>query len=261
MPQFGMDSERELSAEAVVRAAEEKSLGALVDTLPLQKRGLFRFKDTGHLVHRFEQGFVDDPRTGAALLAAMRYDQISWVRQSYLKHYINHYYNRTSFRLTIGSLAGEVVRWEGSFWDDDHAGRRQQGRSEASHVRPGPCREGLAGPAACPSQGPCRRQAPNLRPRRHQPARGAGARRRGALVAGRTARVRPRRGDRQAHRAARAASGEYAPRLNPELAAVPHPLREPAPGPVNLTGAASLTPLPAVRIVATRAAACRWGWA
>ena len=126
-PSSVSDSESELSAEAVVRAAEEKSLGALVDTLPLQKRGLFRFKDTGHLVHCFEQGFVDDPRTGAALLAAMRYDQISWVRQSYLKHYVNHYYNRTSFRLTIGSLAGEVVRWEGSFWDDDHAGRGSKG--------------------------------------------------------------------------------------------------------------------------------------
>jgi hypothetical protein len=112
-----MDGERELSSDAA-QAAEEKSLGTLVDTLPLQKRGLFKFKDTGHLVHRFEEGFVNVPPTGIAPVA-MRYDRISWVRQSYLKHYVNHYYNRTSFWFTIGPTAGEVVRWKGSFFDSD----------------------------------------------------------------------------------------------------------------------------------------------
>jgi hypothetical protein len=53
----------------------------------------------------------------------MRHDQISWVRQSYLKHYVNHYYNRTSFQFAIGSMAGEVVQWEGSFFDLDEGSR------------------------------------------------------------------------------------------------------------------------------------------
>jgi hypothetical protein len=111
-----MDDEKELSSEAA-QAAEEKSLGKLLDTFPLQKRGLFKFKDTCHWVHRFEQGFVDEPPAGVAPLAAMRYDQVSWVRQSYVKHYVNHYYNRTSFSFAISSMAGEVVRWKGSFFD------------------------------------------------------------------------------------------------------------------------------------------------
>jgi hypothetical protein len=112
MPQRGADGERELAGRAA-QAAEEKSLGRLVDSFPLQTRGLLKFRDTGLVVHRFEQGFVDDPPAGAAPLVAMRYDQISWVRQSYVKHYINHYYNRTSFLFAIGSMASEVVRWEG----------------------------------------------------------------------------------------------------------------------------------------------------
>jgi hypothetical protein len=117
MPHGGKD-QRKPSDDAVL-AAEAKSLGALVDTFPLQKKGLlsFRFRDTGHLVHRFERGFVDQPRAGGAPPVAMRYDQISWVRQSYLKHYLNHYYNKTSFAFRIGSLADEVVLWEGSFFD------------------------------------------------------------------------------------------------------------------------------------------------
>lgn len=118
MPHGGKDK-RKPSDESVL-AAEAKSLGALVDTLPLQKKGFlsFRFRDTGHLVHRFEQGFVDEPRPGGgAPPFAMRYDQISWVRQSYLKHYLNHYYNKTSFAFRIGSSADEVVQWEGSFFD------------------------------------------------------------------------------------------------------------------------------------------------
>jgi hypothetical protein len=116
MPQRSADGGRELSSDAA-QAAQEKSLGALVGTFPLQERGLTKFKDTGHLVHCFAQGFVDAPPTGVAPPAAMRYDDISWVRQSYLEHYINHYYNRTSFRITIGSVADEVVDWEGSFSD------------------------------------------------------------------------------------------------------------------------------------------------
>jgi hypothetical protein len=128
MPQRSMNGDRELSGNAAraaeaAEAAEGKNLGRLVESLPLQKRGLFKFRDTGHLVHRFEQGFVDDPPAGAAPLAAMRYDQISWVRQSYLKHYVNHYYNRTAFRFAIGSLANEVIHWEGSFFDLEEGSR------------------------------------------------------------------------------------------------------------------------------------------
>ena len=118
MSQRGGKDQRKPSDDAV-RAAEEKGLGALVDTFPVQKKAFlsFRFRDTGHLVHRFEQGFVDDPAAGSAVPVAMRYDQISWVRQAYLKHYLNHYYNKTSFSFKIGSPANEVVHWEGSFFD------------------------------------------------------------------------------------------------------------------------------------------------
>jgi hypothetical protein len=122
MPQRSMDGERKLS-DTAAQAAEGKSLGRLVDSLPLQDRRLFRFRDTGHLVHRFERGFVDDPPAGVAPLVAMRYDQISWMRQSHLKHYINHYYNRTSFQFAIGSMSDEVVRWKGSFSDPEEASR------------------------------------------------------------------------------------------------------------------------------------------
>ncbi|NUR57158.1 MAG: hypothetical protein HOV87_00365 [Catenulispora sp.] len=118
MPLGAGKDERKPSAKAV-QAAEEKSLGTLIETYPLQKRTLLKFKDTGHLVHRYEKGLVDSPRTGYELPAAMRYDQISSVRQSSIQHYINGFYNRTSFGFAITSMAGEVIRWEGSFFDQD----------------------------------------------------------------------------------------------------------------------------------------------
>lgn len=74
MPQRGKDGGRHVSGVAA-QAAEVKSLGTLVGTLPVRTRRLIKFKDTGHLVHRFEQGFVDEPVDGAP--RAMRYDQIS----------------------------------------------------------------------------------------------------------------------------------------------------------------------------------------
>jgi hypothetical protein len=114
MSQRSKDDEREPSGDAA-RAAEEKSLGMLADTLPLQKRGFVKFRDTGHLVHCFEQGFVDAPAGGAP--RAMRYDQISWVRSASLRHYVNHFYRQTTFWFMIGSVAREVVKWEGSFAD------------------------------------------------------------------------------------------------------------------------------------------------
>jgi hypothetical protein len=116
MPQRGKDSGREPSSEAV-QAAEEKNLGTLVDTLPAQKRGLVKFKDTGHLVHRFEQGFVDAPAAGAP--RAMRHDQIAWVRQGYVRQYVNHFYRQTSFSFAICSMDRAVVQWEGGFYDAD----------------------------------------------------------------------------------------------------------------------------------------------
>jgi len=116
MPQRGKDGERKPSADAV-RAAEEKSLGSLVDTLPLQKRGLFKFKDTGHLVHRHEQGLVDVSEGG--VLLAMRYDQIAWVRQYFLQQYVNHFYRQTSYWFTIGSMTRETVTWQGGFSEQE----------------------------------------------------------------------------------------------------------------------------------------------
>jgi hypothetical protein len=103
---------RELPGDAA-RTAEEKGLGPLADTLPLQKRGFVKFRDTGHLVHCFEQGFVDAPAGGP--LRAVRYDQVSWVRSASVQHYVNHFYRQTTFWFLIGSAAREVVRWEGSF--------------------------------------------------------------------------------------------------------------------------------------------------
>lgn len=112
MAQRGKGGESEPSSDAA-RAAEEKSLGALVDTLPLQKRGFFKFKNIGHLVHRYEHGLVDVPEAGA--LRAMRYDEIAWVRQYFLQQYVNHYYRQTSFWFTIGSMTLEVVQWKGGY--------------------------------------------------------------------------------------------------------------------------------------------------
>jgi hypothetical protein len=114
MPQRSKDGEGKLSS-GVAQAAEEKNLGTLVDTLPVQKRGLVKFKDTGHLVHCFAQGFVDAPVGGAP--RALRYDQISWVSQAYLRQYVNHFYRQTSFWFTICSKDREVIRWQGGFSD------------------------------------------------------------------------------------------------------------------------------------------------
>lgn len=112
MPQRGKDGERKPSSDAV-QVSEEKNLGTLVDTLPLQKRGLVKFKDTGHLVHRYEHGLVDVPKDGA--LRAVRYDEISWVRQYFLQQYVNNFYRQTSFWFTIGSMTRETVEWRGGF--------------------------------------------------------------------------------------------------------------------------------------------------
>jgi hypothetical protein len=122
MPQRSKDGENELPSD-VAQAVEEKTLGSLVDTFPLQRRGLFTFKDTRHLVHRFEQGFVDDPAAGAAPLVALRYDQISWVRQAFVKHYVNHYYNRTTYSFGIRSTGGQVIQWKGSYFDSFQGSR------------------------------------------------------------------------------------------------------------------------------------------
>jgi hypothetical protein len=116
MSQRSKGGERELSSDAA-QAAGAKNLGTLIDTLPLQTQGLLKFKDTGRLIHCFEQGFVDAPADGAP--QAMRYDQISRVHQSYLVQYLNHVYRKTSFWFTIGSMTGEAVQWKGSFWDPD----------------------------------------------------------------------------------------------------------------------------------------------
>ena len=116
MPQRSRDGDREISGD-VIQMAGDKGLGALVDTLPVQKRGLVKFKNTGHLVHCFAQGFVDAPAYGEAP-RAMRYDQISWVSQAFLQQYVNHYYRQTSFWFTICSTDREVIRWQGGFNDE-----------------------------------------------------------------------------------------------------------------------------------------------
>lgn len=104
-------------SDDAAKAAGEKNLGTLIDTLPLQVQGLLKFKDTGRLVHCFEQGFVDAPADGAP--TAMRYDQVSRVHQAYLQQYLNHVYRKTSFWFTVGTMAGEAVHWKGAFWDPD----------------------------------------------------------------------------------------------------------------------------------------------
>jgi hypothetical protein len=124
-----------LSPEAVT-AAEDKRLGAHVDSFPLQVNEMITFVDTGRLVHLFVEGFIDarppdNGRPEYSRPVAVRFDEGSGVDQAATEHYRrtrygSEFYKKTTFEFAVHAEGRkELIRWKGAFWDETaHGGHR-----------------------------------------------------------------------------------------------------------------------------------------
>ncbi len=114
-----LPQEPQISSEAA-QAAQQHNLGALRAELVPAKRSMSffgdKYKDMGDRVYEFEAGLVCQPAGQPPV--AFRFDQITSVLQSSIRHYVNGIYTHTTFYYLLIYEGGATMRFGGEYREE-----------------------------------------------------------------------------------------------------------------------------------------------